>query len=224
MVPTTLFNHNSNNNKQHSTEVPNTPGQTACTTNTHRPPHHPPLHPGAHLHLHHRPPHLVQAGGQQPQQQPHSSTTTTTSDKNQHNSHHHHQSTTNNNNNSNRLNRSLSQHYLRHPQPQYTTCIHNTYCQQQAEIRPHTATNTNPNPSGVRKSASLSSTITSSSSSSSGAASSSQPALIKIKLDNSRVVKLNITKLNANCRLCLAFIRYLNEQNYKLPNNIPIYI
>lgn len=54
--------------------------------------------------------------------------------------------------------------------------------------------------------------------------SKSSPTLIKIRLDNRRVVKLNITKLNANCRLCLAFIRYLNEQKCKLPNNIPIYI
>lgn len=54
---------------------------------------------------------------------------------------------------------------------------------------------------------------------------SSPPTLIKIRVDNaSRVVKLNITRLNANCRLCLAFIRYLNEQNYKIPSNIPIYI
>lgn len=50
------------------------------------------------------------------------------------------------------------------------------------------------------------------------------PTLIKIRLDNSRVVKLNITKLNANCRLCLAFMRYLNEQNCKIPHSIPIYI
>lgn len=47
--------------------------------------------------------------------------------------------------------------------------------------------------------------------------------LIKIKLDN-KTIRLNITRLNANCRLCLAFMRYLSEQNCKIPSSIPIYI
>ena len=50
------------------------------------------------------------------------------------------------------------------------------------------------------------------------------PTLINIRLDNSRVVKLNVTKLNASCRLCLAFMRYLKEQNCNISDSIPIYI